>query len=217
MRAAAGAIEKIVLDGGMRISVIGGVEPIGICGSALVDISAELLRCGILDPMGRLKGGEDTSNDMCEVLRDRLRMDANGDPEFILSEGREGRPDVTIQQRDIRELQLATGALRAGMSILLKQAGLAPTDLKRVLIAGGFGSFIRRSNAQRIGLIPPEVSPDRIAYVGNVSLHGAKWVLISAAARQRAEELAARTAHVELSSDMDFQMAFADSMIFPEE
>ncbi|HDY65586.1 MAG TPA: DUF4445 domain-containing protein, partial [Phycisphaerae bacterium] len=102
------------------------------------------------------------------------------------------------------------------VTILLKQANLTPSDLRSVLIAGGFGSFIRRNNAQRIGLIPADVPADRVSYVGNVSLHGAKWVLVSSAARRKAEQLAKQTNHVELSADMDFQTAFADSMIFPE-
>lgn len=216
MRAAAGAIEKVILDGDLRTSVIGGVEPIGLCGSALVDITAELLHCGVVDSMGRLHEACDLSGPDCEILRQRLRTDESGEVEFVLAVGEDGRPDVVLKQRDIRELQLATGALRAGVNILLKQVGLTPADLKRVLIAGGFGSFIRRSNAQRIGLIPSEISHENVSYVGNVSLHGAKWVLVSVAARDRALQLAKKTKHVELSSDMDFQMAFADAMIFPE-
>lgn len=216
MRAAAGAIEKVVLaEGLLKFSVIGGVEPIGICGSALVDIAAEMLRCGVMDSVGRIVTNEDLPDTACEELRQRLRADEKGQPEFLLTSGN-GSPDVTITQRDIRELQLATGALRAGVGILLKQAGLQARDLQQVLIAGGFGSFIRRANAQRIGLIPTKVPAERISYVGNVSLHGAKWVLVSSAARKSARDLAGRVRHVELSADLDFQMAFADAMIFPE-
>ncbi len=224
MRAADGAIEKVVVDGDLRLSVIGGVEPIGLCGSALVDVAAVLLRCGIMDSMGRLAEQDQLPEKTPQKLRDRLRKDQSGQLEFVLSYGQNTavgteprtRPDVFITQRDIRELQLATGAIRAGVTILLKQANLTPSDLRSVLIAGGFGSFIRRNNAQRIGLIPADVPADRVSYVGNVSLHGAKWVLVSSAARRRAEQLARQTNHVELSADVDFQMAFADSMIFPE-
>jgi len=216
MRAAAGAIEKVVLkDGQLQYSVIGGVEPIGICGSALVDVAAEMLRCGAMDSVGKIAVNGDMPADACAELRGRVRQNSDGQGEFVLVEGN-GSPEVAIKQRDIRELQLATGALRAGVGILLKQAGLAAGDLHRVLIAGGFGSFIRRANAQRIGLIPSEVPPERISYVGNVSLHGAKWVLVSVLARQKAEDLAQQVKHVELSADMDFQMAFAEAMIFPE-
>jgi len=216
MRAADGAIEKVVIDtdGNLKYSVIGGANPIGICGSALVDITAEMLRMKILDSMGKLHDTDET-NSIPQKICDRLRKDSKGQTEFVLCSG-DDLPDVTIMQRDIRELQLATGALRAGVGILLKQDNLNSGDLNRVLIAGGFGSFIRRKNAQRIGLIPEDVPAELISYVGNVSLHGAKWVLVSTAARRKAESIAKTAQHVELSSDMEFQMAFAEAMIFPE-
>lgn len=221
MRAADGAIEKIAVDtdGNLKCSVIGGAaRPIGICGSALVDITAEMLRAKILESTGKLLAPEE-ANDIQqktpEALHGRLRHDAKGQTEFVLCEGNDS-PDITITQRDIRELQLATGALKAGVEILLKQDSLTSGNINRVLIAGGFGSFIRRKNAQRIGLIPEDVPAEQISYVGNVSLHGAKWVLVSAAAREKAQSIAAAARHVELSSDMEFQMAFAEAMIFPE-
>ena len=214
MRAAAGAIEKVVFDGEVRYSTIGGAEPIGICGSALVDVAAEMLRAGAIEATGRIvQAGE--LPEARAGLAGRLREGDKDAMEFVLHAGSNGRPDVVITQKDIRELQLATGALRAGVQILLKQAGLKAEDLERVLIAGGFGSFIRRDNAQAIGLIPHEVDPGRIGYVGNVSLHGAKWALVSEAARTRAEAIPQKARHVELSSDTDFQMAFAEAMLFP--
>jgi uncharacterized 2Fe-2S/4Fe-4S cluster protein (DUF4445 family) len=115
----------------------------------------------------------------------------------------------------VRELQLASGAIRAGIAILLRQMGLAPGDLSVVLIAGAFGSFIRRNHAQRIGLLPAEIGHQRIHYVGNASLSGARWALVSTKARKQAEELARQARHVELSRDPDFQARFAEAMIFP--
>jgi len=85
-----------------------------------------------------------------------------------------------------------------------------------VLIAGGFGSFIRRDHAQRIGLLPGEVDHRRISYIGNASLAGARWALLSTDARKRAEQLARTAKHVQLSEDPEFQMEFAEAMIFPE-
>ena len=111
---------------------------------------------------------------------------------------------------------MAAGAIRAGIAILLRQADLNVSDLSQVLIAGGFGSFIRRSKAQRIGLLPGRIDHRSITYVGNTSLDGARWALLSTAARQRAEEIARRTVHVQLSEDPQFQMEFAEAMIFPE-
>ena len=122
-----------------------------------------------------------------------------------------------LTQRDVRELQLAAGAIRAGISILLRRAGLKPTDLEVVYIGGGFGNFIRRSNAQRIGLLPVEIEHRRIRYMGNTSLAGARLAALSLQARGMAEELARRAEHVDLSTDADFAREFAEAMIFPEE
>jgi uncharacterized 2Fe-2S/4Fe-4S cluster protein (DUF4445 family) len=216
MRATRGAIEKVVFDADVRVSTIGGTAAVGLCGSALVDAAAELLRAGIVTSEGRMLSPEELPAAMPPALSSRVRLGANGQPEFVLAGGAGGN-DVALTQRDLRELQLAAGAIRAGITILLKQAHLRVEDLKLVLIAGGFGSFIRRSNAQRIGLIPPGVDHRRILYVGNTSLAGAKWALISTNARKRAEELARLAHHVELSQDLDFQMEFVEAMIFPEE
>jgi uncharacterized 2Fe-2S/4Fe-4S cluster protein (DUF4445 family) len=111
---------------------------------------------------------------------------------------------------------LACGAIRAGVRILLGRAGLGPADLQSVLIAGAFGTFIRRSKAQRIGLLPGEIPHQKIHYVGNASLNGARWALLSVRARKRAEQLARQTLHVQLSEAPDFLTQFAEAMIFPE-
>jgi uncharacterized 2Fe-2S/4Fe-4S cluster protein (DUF4445 family) len=217
MRATTGAIEKIVFDGDLRYSVIGDVPPVGVCGSALVDLGAELLREGILSPEGRLLPPEELPAKLAPPLRKRLFVDSENQTQFLISDGAGGARErrLTLTQRDVRELQLAAGAIRAGISILLRKAGVGSTDLKRVLIAGGFGSFIRRSNAQRIGLLPADIEHSRIQYVGNASLAGARWALLSTNARRQAEQLAHETEHVELSQDANFQKVFADAMIFP--
>ena len=214
MRATAGAIEKVVFDGDVRINVIGNADPIGLCGSGLIDLAAELLTCGAVTSDGRLLTGDGAPESLPPALRERLGRGENGQPEFLLAEA-DGRR-ITITQRDIRELQLATGAIRAGVRIVLRRAGLSADEIQCVLIAGGFGSFIRRSKAQRIGLLPTEVDHQRIRYVGNASLNGAKWALLSTRARERGEQLARAARHVELSQDTNFQMEFAESMIFPE-
>jgi len=220
MRATAGAIEKIVLDSDVQYSVIGDVEPFGLCGSALVDVTAGLLRSGIVAPNGRMCRPDELGESVPEGLRRRVVLGEGGQPAFVLFEdadrGGEAGGGVAVTQKDIRELQLAAGAIRAGIAVLLKQAGLSAGDLRRVLIAGGFGSFIRRSNAQRIGLLPPGLDHERIVYVGNASLSGARWALVSTKARRRAEELARLARHVELSQDANFQMEFAEAMIFPD-
>lgn len=212
MRAACGAIEKVVFDEDVHCSAIGDASPVGLCGSGLIDAVAELLRCGIVSTRGQLLERDALPGDLPEALRMRVRR-AGEEPEFLLAEG---AAPITLKQRDIRELQLASGAIRAGISILLKQAGVSLDALDHICIAGGFGSFIRRRNAQRIGLLPPEVDRSRISHVGNASLSGARWALLSTNARAHAEGLARRTQHVELSRDDDFDMEFAMAMIFPD-
>jgi uncharacterized 2Fe-2S/4Fe-4S cluster protein (DUF4445 family) len=217
MRASAGAVEKVIVDGGLRLGVIGDVPPVGLCGSALIDLAAELLRHGVLTAEGRLRGPGQLPAAVPPELGRRVVAE-QGRTAFLLADAAESgaaRP-IFVTQRDFRELQLATGAIRAGISILLARAGLQAADLEAVLVAGGFGNFIRRSNAQRIGLLPPELPRHRIRYLGNTSLAGARLVTVSRQARSRAEQLARSARHVDLSFDPEFQRTFAESMIFPE-
>jgi uncharacterized 2Fe-2S/4Fe-4S cluster protein (DUF4445 family) len=218
MRASAGAIEKVLIDGCLRINVIGGVRPVGLCGSALIDATAELLRHGVLASDGRLPSAEKLPDSVLPDLRSRVVAD-NGKPAFVLASADEsgtGKP-VLLTQRDFRELQLASGAIRAGIATLLRREGLKPADLENVLVAGGFGNFIRRKNAQWIGLLPHEIPRHRIRFQGNTSLAGARLAAVSQTARQTAERLARQTEHVDLASDPHFRWAFAESMIFPAE
>jgi uncharacterized 2Fe-2S/4Fe-4S cluster protein (DUF4445 family) len=218
MRGSTGAIEKVIVDDHLRINVIGDVPPLGICGSALIDLAAELLRHGLLSPEGRLRPRDQLPTGVPSDLVERLVWQGK-QPAFLVAaetEAGHGRP-IWLTQRDLRELQLATGAIRAGIVVLLKRAGLEPGDLQEVLVAGGFGNFIRRNNAQRIGLLPHGVPHHRIRYRGNTSLCGAQLVAISRRARRMAEQLAERTEHVDLSRDPAFSTIFAESMIYPEE
>ena len=215
MRAAAGAIEKVIFEDDVRISVIGGAAPVGLCGTGLVDLTAELLAVGIVSSTGRMLGPDELPVSVPPALKDRVGRDADGRVRFLVADGRGGGAGVVLTDRDVRELQLATAAIRSGVKLLLSRAGRHGADLACVLIAGGFGSFMRRSNAQRIGLLPGEVDHDRIHYVGNTSLAGAKWALLCVSARRRGEQIAGSVRHVELSGDARFQTAFADAMIFP--
>jgi uncharacterized 2Fe-2S/4Fe-4S cluster protein (DUF4445 family) len=216
MRGSSGAIEKVIVDGRLRTNVIGNVPPVGLCGSGLIDLAAELLRHGLLTPEGRLRAAGQLPDGVLPDLAQRLVVH-DGQVAFLLApetETGDGNP-IVLTQRDVRELQLATGAIRAGIVILLQRAGLQPEDLQAVLIAGGFGNFIRRSNAQRIGLLPWQIPRQRIRYQGNTSLAGARLIALSEKARRTAEELARRTVHVDLSRHPDFQRAFAAAMVFP--
>ena len=172
----------------------------------------------MLTPQGRLQTPDQLPAGVSPDLAERIILH-DGQASFLLAataETADGRP-IVLTQRDLRELQLATGAIRAGIVILLRRAGLEPNGLDRVLIGGGFGNFIRRSNAQRIGLLPCKIEHHRIRYMGNTSLAGARLAALSRRARATAEELARRTEHVDLSCDAEFHREFAEAMIFPEE
>jgi uncharacterized 2Fe-2S/4Fe-4S cluster protein (DUF4445 family) len=214
MRAARGAIEKVeYADGDIRLNVIGACKPQGICGTGLVDAAAEMLRHGVMDEGGRV-GGDGIKN-LPAGLKGRLVQAGDG-YDFVLVPAAETETgsDIHIHQRDVRELQLANGAIRAGIAILLKVAGLKPEDLDVVLIAGAFGNFIRRRNARRIGMLPP-IPSSRIRYIGNAASFGAKRILLSGKEKMRAERAASRTEHVDLSMDPEFQEEFGAAMVFP--
>jgi uncharacterized 2Fe-2S/4Fe-4S cluster protein (DUF4445 family) len=219
MRATTGAIEKIVFDDDLRYSVIDNSKAVGICGSALIDLIAEMLNCGIITSTGQMLEPDQLPEQLPAALRQRIYQNRDGQTEFLISQSNQGRKDlrVILTQRDIREFQLAIGAIRAGINIMLKIAKVEIKDIDRVLIAGGFGSFIRRTNAQRIGLLPAGIDHQKINYIGNASLAGAKWVLLSSNARRYAEEIARKAEHIELSLDTNFQMEFAEAMIFPNQ
>ena len=218
MRGCAGAIEKVVVEEGrLRINVIGNKAPAGLCGSGLIDVAAELLRHGIVTPQGRLLSRDQLPSGVPPDLANYVVLH-KGQAAFLLASPIIAADErlLLLTQRDVRELQLATGAIRAGIVILLQRAGLEPNDLDRILMGGGFGNFIRRSNAQRIGLLPSKIEHHRIRYMGNTSLAGARLVALSRRARDAAEQIARRTEHVDLSSDAAFHREFAEAMCFPE-
>ena len=216
MRATAGAIEKVLIGENVLLNVIGNTQPVGICGTAIIDAVAELLRTGIVDKTGRLLPASEAPAGLPEWLRTRL-VTMDGQTHFLLVPAEEaGSGDaIYLWQKDVRELQLATGAIRAGINILLRRVGLEPDDLGSILLAGAFGNFIRRSNARRIGLLP-QIPCARIHFIGNAAALGAKLALLSADERVRAERLRRRTEHVDLSLDREFQMEFGMAMMFPE-
>jgi len=218
MRATHGAIEKVVFDDDVRCSTIGNATPVGLCGSGLIDLAAELLKNGLLSTHGQLLSGDQVPAQVPDAIKSRIRKNEHDQVEFLVYEQSQGRKDlkVAVTQKDIRELQLAVGAIRAGVEIMLRKTDTKVEDIENIFIAGGFGSFIRRTNAQRIGLIPKDVPHNKISFIGNSSLDGAQLALLSTNARQRAEEITKIVTHIQLSLDMDFQTEFANAMIFPE-
>jgi len=218
MRATHGAVEKVVFDDDVRCSTIANATPVGLCGSGLIDLAAELLKNGLLLTHGQLLSGDEVPAHVPDAIKRRIRKNEDDQVEFLVYEQTQGRKDlkVAVTQKDIRELQLAVGAIRAGVEIMLRKTDTKVEDIESIFIAGGFGSFIRRTNAQRIGLIPKDVPHNKISFIGNSSLDGAQLALLSTNARQRAEEITKVVSHIQLSLDMDFQTEFANAMIFPE-
>lgn len=217
MRAAEGAIEKVVFTNDVETSTVGNRPAIGLCGSSIIDIVAELLKSGIVDKMGRMLPRAELPEDLPASLRDRVIEDDDG-LRFILAYEDETQINgpVYVTQRDVREVQLAKGAMACGMSILMREMGIGPEDLDEVLLAGAFGNFIRRSNARRIGLLP-NVEAEKIRFVGNAAGAGSHLSLISRKCREEAEIISKATHYIELAGRTDFQMEFAEAMLFPEE
>lgn len=214
MRAADGAIDRIEIGQDVSWHTIGEVPPRGICGSGLVDLIAEMLRAGVLAPSGLMQNGEAQGGNIPQALRQRIVQNGR-QREFIValpSEGANGQT-IHVTQRDIRELQLAKGAIRAGVEILLKELGVGYNEVKKVFLAGAFGNYIRPESALAIGLIP-RFPQAEIIPVGNAAGEGAKMALLSRRERARATEIAQRTEYLELSGRPDFQEVFAEALLF---
>lgn len=205
MRAASGAIEKVRIDShGISYITVNHEPPIGICGSGILDAIAALYQQGILDKNGRF-----------QPQHQNVREGENG-LEFLLVPAHQsgsGR-EITLSQKDVNEIQLAKGAIQAGMQILLESTQTPPESVEEVIIAGAFGSYINIESAQAIGLFP-HLPNAKFRQVGNAAATGAKWMLISRSARQRAQEIARRTRYLELTSFPKFNRTFALSMLFP--
>ncbi len=181
MRAATGAIAHVAVhDGALQISTIGGGAAQGICGSGLVDAVAAGLEIGAILPNGRLAGGR---------------------REWELA------APVRLSQQDIRELQLAKGAIAAGLRLLAERWGAGLDEIETVYLAGAFGNYVRIESARRIGLI--EVAAESVAPVGNTALRGVKMALLG---RDRAEEIRKVTEHVALAEDPRFQDTFVECL-----
>jgi uncharacterized 2Fe-2S/4Fe-4S cluster protein (DUF4445 family) len=211
-RAADGAIEAVVLDGDIDLDTIGDVPPRSICGSGLIDAVAVLLDLGIVEATGRFADRRSLESKLPEAVLARV-FESDGQPAFCLAydDSHTSRPSVILTQRDVREVQLAKAAIRAGIRILLSRSGMTDLDLDRVLLAGAFGNYIRPASAVRIGMLP-NVPLDRIRSIGNAAVSGAQLLLVSDECRRRAAALARRIQYLEIAHEKDFGDTFADAM-----
>jgi uncharacterized 2Fe-2S/4Fe-4S cluster protein (DUF4445 family) len=198
MRAAEGAIEGVkIVDGEVELTVIGDVEPVGLCGSGLVDAVAELVSAGYLDHSGRFV--VDASDRFGKVGEENV---------FYLSD------DVYLSQRDVRELQFAKASIATGWTILCKELGIEPAEVSQVLLGGSFGSYLTPASAVKIGLVP-RLPLARIVAAGNVAGEGAKIAALSVTERAAANAVLEEVDYVELSGRSDFNDLFIDQLGFP--
>jgi len=204
MRSAPGAIDSVTISRDqVTTTTIGNVPPIGICGSGVLDATAQLYLAGIVSPTGRMTK---------QHPRVRLR---DGHPEFVLADEREAQGTaIVFSQRDVRSVQLAKGAIQAGIQVLLEDAGLRQEQIEQVIIAGAFGNYIDLASAVAIGMLPDRPL-DCFAQVGNAAGIGAKLALVSYPHRATAQSIAAKSRYFELAGSARFNTVFMHSMRFP--
>jgi uncharacterized 2Fe-2S/4Fe-4S cluster protein (DUF4445 family) len=213
MRGALGAIDRVTITDDVEVHTIGEAAAIGICGSGTIDALAQMLDAGILDHTGLIQ--VDKRDQFPPRLRDRVGVRDDMRQFILVHAGEAGTTaDIVLTQGDVREVQLAKGAIASGMALLQHVAGVPNNQVAELMLAGGFGNYLSIKSALRIGLIPP-VPVERIRYVGNAALLGAQLCLVSEAERLQAEGIARRIEHVSLAVHPDFQDIFVECLSFP--
>ncbi|MBW8016316.1 MAG: DUF4445 domain-containing protein [Planctomycetes bacterium] len=213
-RAIAGSIEGIEIGPeDILLEVIGGGVAKSICGSGLIDAMAALLDLGIVDQTGRFLNADELAGKLPPLILARITT-VNKAPAFILADNADNDSSpVLFTQKDVRETQLAKAAIRAGIVFLQKKIGVTDDQIDQILLAGAFGNYIDRKSAVRIGLLPA-VGMDKVHFVGNAAATGSQMVLINNDCRKRAGELVKNIEYVEIANEMEFQMVFADALMF---
>ena len=213
MRAAEGAIEDIhINEDGLDLKVIGDCEPAGICGSGILTVTKELLRTGIVKKTGAFVKADKFAED--DYRSKYISVDEDGKRSFRMTEGGEGAEPLYITQGDVRQVQLAKGAILSGFMALLRKAGIGMEDLDKVLIAGQFGAHLPADSITGTGILPFEVE-DRIEYVGNTSKTGAYMALMSGTVKRQMEALAHDMDYLELGATDNYERLLSECLIFP--
>ncbi len=213
MRASEGAIEGVSISADeIGLRVIGDAEPIGLCGSGLVDAVAELVSIGLVDHSGRFATDEDAAR-AAPGVASRLTM-VGAERVFVLHWRGAADQSIYLSQRDVRELQFAKAAIATGWNLLLEDAGIEASSVQQVLLAGSFGSYLSPASAVRLGLVP-SLPLLRVVSAGNVAGEGAKMALLSQRERAGAMALLEEVTYVELSDRADFNDRFVELLQFP--
>ncbi len=204
MRAAPGAIERVSISGGqVRTITIGGRPPVGICGTGILTAISQMLESGALDQRGALNKQDS-----------HVRMQDRHTEYLLAPAGQTGHGrDIVVTRKDVNEIQLAKGAIRAGIEILVHEAGLQPEDVQDWVIAGAFGTFLDLGSAQRVGMFP-SVPLERFSQVGNAAGVGAKEMLLSCRKRWEATQIVSHVQYVELTIYPEFTQRFIEAMYF---
>jgi uncharacterized 2Fe-2S/4Fe-4S cluster protein (DUF4445 family) len=209
MKAVTGAIDKVWIEypsSDIKYSTIDDAKPLGLCGSAIIDVVAEMFRHGIISSSGRFK--VNSEDPRLKRIGDEMR--------YVVAwkhESGTGR-DIAISEKDVNEIQLAKAAIFAGVSILMKRKHVCARDLDRLMIAGAFGNQIDYDNAKMIGLIP-DIPNRKIEFIGNAAVAGAKAALLSTEIRDKAELISRKVRYLELTIDPDFRKEFMDALYLP--
>ena len=215
MRAAPGAVDHFMFEGTeMKLSVVGDRRPVGICGSGLMDVVASLLEVGLIDDTGRLQTEDEVETDCAKANVHRV-VNLDGNVVFMLAfenESEDGRP-VYLSQKDIREVQLAKGAIAAGIELMADTLGRKISEIEQVFIAGAFGNYMRPASACRLGMIPMELLP-RIDSVGNAAGEGAKIAALNREEFEHSVVMARKCEFLELATHPDFQDTYVDNLMF---
>ncbi len=203
MRAAPGAIERVqIKDDEIKLFTIDDQPPVGICGSGILDVVAEMKTSDLMDEKGSIKAGSPFT-----------RQNAKGLGELLLVPAKESgnQKDITVSRKDVNEIQLAKAAIRAGLEILLVEAGISAQEVDRVLVAGAFGTYISVPNAIEIGMFP-DIPLMRFQQVGNAAGMGAVQALISTKHRHLISEVIKDVDYIELTTYADFQKLYMNAM-----
>lgn len=209
MRAEEGAIEKVEIDPKTlepAISVVGGKQPRGICGSGMIDLISEMLLTGVIQANGKFA-----------LSHDHPRMTSIGDePAFIVAFADQTQvgQDIVFTETDIDTIIRSKGAIYAGFTVLLQQAGLDFSMLDRVIITGGFGQYLDVEKAVTIGLLP-DIERSKFRYMGNSSIAGAYMALLSETHRMEALAVSNSMTYIDFSSNNDFMNEFTSALFLP--
>jgi uncharacterized 2Fe-2S/4Fe-4S cluster protein (DUF4445 family) len=205
MRATPGAIEAVKINPATlepSISVIGDGNPVGICGSGMIDAVSEMLLTGIVDQKGKLIEG-----------KSRVRKGEDG-LEYVIYEDRRHGKEIVLTAADLENIVRAKAAIYSGITTLLSGAGMEIGAIEKVYIAGGFGNYLDIKKAIILGMLP-DMDEEKFTFLGNTSITGAYLCLMSDALRSEAEEIASKMTYIELSASHIFMDEYVSALFLP--